>query len=91
MPDLSSAVRVRFASQAIEDVLGYEPDEVINTSLWDYLHPDEILLAEEVLERNVRHDKAATLNYFHIRHRQGHWVTCEVMSTVVYNMLVATE
>lgn len=89
-PDLSSQVRVRFASQAVEDVLGYEPDEVVNTSMWDYLHPDEIPLAEEVLEHNLRHDKAATLNYFHIRHKNGHWLRCEAMATVVYNVLVAS-
>ncbi|KAJ5172679.1 hypothetical protein N7492_005272 [Penicillium capsulatum] len=88
--DLSLDASIRYASDSIRAVLGYEPHEVLNRSCWDYFHPQELPFARSVHGRGVRLDKAAVLNYCSIRHRNGWWVGCECVFTVVYDVLIAS-
>lgn len=90
MADLSHDASIRYASDSIQVVLGYEPHEVINRSCWDYFHPQELPFARSVHGRGVRLDKAAVLNYCSIRHKNGSWVGCECVFTVVYDVLIAS-
>lgn len=90
IPDLTQDARIRYASDTIEDILGYQPQEVVNKSCWDYLHPDEIPFARTVHGRGVKLDKAAVLKYCQVKHRNGSWVGCECVFTVVYDVLVAS-
>ncbi|OOQ83133.1 hypothetical protein PEBR_36626 [Penicillium brasilianum] len=77
-------------SRHIQVVLGYQPPEVLNRSCWDYFHPQELQFARSVHGRGVRLDKAAVLNYCSIRHKNGSWVGCECVFTVVYDVLIAS-
>jgi len=78
-----------FASESIADILGYRPDEVIGRSCFEYFHPDEIPFARDIHSRGVQLDKAAVLHYARIRGRDGQWVSCECVFTIVYEVLVA--
>lgn len=71
-------------------MLGYLPADVVGRAVWEYLHPDEIPFAKTVHRRGIHHDKAAVLSYFQIRHKQGHWVFCESVFTIVYDVMVAS-
>ncbi|KAJ5974172.1 hypothetical protein N7481_011382 [Penicillium waksmanii] len=88
--DLSRDASILYASDSIHVVLGYQPHEVLNRSCWDYFHPQELSFARSVHGRGVRLDKAAVLNYCSIRHRDGSWVGCECVFTVVYDVLIAS-
>ncbi|KAJ5176022.1 uncharacterized protein N7482_001899 [Penicillium canariense] len=88
--DLSRDASIQYASDSIEVVLGYQPHEVLNRSCWDYFHPQELHFARSVHGRGVRLDKAAVLNYCSIRHKNGLWVGCECVFTVVYHVLIAS-
>jgi len=63
---------------------------VLGRSCWDYFHPDEIHLARKVHSRGVSLDKASVLNYCRVRHKDGSWIGCECVFTVVYDVLVAS-
>lgn len=89
-PDLSCDASIRYASDSIQVVLGYQPHEVLNCSCWEYFHPHELPFARSVHGRGVRLDKAAVLNYCSIRHKNGSWVGCECVFTVVYDVLIAS-
>lgn len=65
------------------------PYEVVHKSCWEYFHPDEIPFARTVHGRGVELDKAAVLNYCLVRHKNGAWIGCECVFTVVYDVLVA--
>ncbi len=78
-----------FASESIVDILGFHPEEVTGMSVFDYFHPDEMAAARLVHGRGVYMDKAAVRNYARIRNREGGWVGCECVFTVVYDVLVA--
>ncbi|KAJ5547932.1 hypothetical protein N7513_005166 [Penicillium frequentans] len=88
--DLSRDASIRYASESIQVVLGYQPYEVLNRSCWEYFHPQELPFARSVHGRGVRLDKAAVLNYCSIRHKDGSWVGCECVFTVVYDVLIAS-
>ncbi len=81
--------RVVFASESITDVLGYTLEEVLNVSCFDFFHPDELPFARKIHGRGVHLDKAAMLAYCQVKHKEGHFVTCETIFSVVYDVFVA--
>lgn len=85
MPDAN----ILFASESIVDILGYHPDEVRGRSCFDYFHPDEVPFARDIHKKGVELDKAAVLHYARIRGRDGQWIGCECVFTIVYDVLVA--
>ena len=86
--DLSLDARLLYVSSSIEDILGYKPQEVIGRSCWDYFHPDEIPFARAIHGRGIKMDKAAALNYCQIKNKDGRWVGCECVFTIVHDVLV---
>ena len=86
--DLSDDAHILYSSDSIVDILGHTPDEVVNRSVWQFFHPEELPLAREQHSRGVRLDKAAVLSYCRLRNRQGDWVGCECCFSVVYDVLV---
>lgn len=86
--DLSDDAHILYSSDSIVDILGHTPDEVVNRSVWQFFHPDELPLAKAQHSRGVRLDKAAVLSYCRLKNRQGEWVGCECCFSVVYNVLV---
>ncbi|KAG8531676.1 uncharacterized protein KY384_003308 [Bacidia gigantensis] len=88
--DVSLDARILYVSQSIEDILGYHPNEVVGRSCWEYFHPDEIPFAQAIHGRSIRLDKAAVLNYCQVKNKQGQWVGCECVFTVVHDTLVAS-
>ncbi len=89
LPDLSPEANILYASESIVDILGFQPAEVIGKSCFDYFHPEEIPFARTIHIRSVQMDKAASLHYARIQNREGQWVGCECVFTVVYEVLVA--
>jgi len=87
--DLSSDARIRYVSDSIEDILGYQPHEIRGQSCWDYFHPTEIPFARAVHGRGIYLDKVSALNYCQIKHKDGSWVGCECVFTIVYDVLVS--
>ncbi|KAL9587011.1 MAG: hypothetical protein Q9212_000539 [Teloschistes hypoglaucus] len=87
--DLSLDARLLYASQSIVDILGYTPQEVVGKSCWEYFHPDEIPFARAVHGRGVQLDKAAVLNYCQVKNKDGRWVGCECVFTIVHDVIIA--
>ncbi|MCJ1314833.1 hypothetical protein MMC15_000145 [Xylographa vitiligo] len=88
--DLSLDARLLYVSSSVTDILGYSPQEIVGKSCWEYFHPDEIPFARAIHGRGVQLDKAAVLNYCKIRDKQGYWVGCECVFTIVHDVLVAS-
>lgn len=71
----------RYASPSHERILGYRPADLLGTSAFDVLHPDDrphalALFAENIVERGA--PRTATLR---IRHANGSWRSVEAMGT----------
>ncbi|KAF3923194.1 hypothetical protein ABW20_dc0109645 [Dactylellina cionopaga] len=89
MHDLSSEARIVYASASVADVLGYPPEEVVGLSCFDFFHPDELPFARKVHTRGVRLDRAAVLVYCRVKHKDGSFIHCETIFSVVYDVFVA--
>ncbi|KAH6660695.1 hypothetical protein BKA67DRAFT_509648 [Truncatella angustata] len=87
--NLSPEANILFASASITEILGYEPHEVQGRPCFDYFHPDEEAWARKIHGRGVRLDKAASLHYLRVQHRNGQWISCECCFTIVHDVLVA--
>jgi PAS domain S-box-containing protein len=87
--DLSPEANILYASDSIVDILGFQPAEVLGKSCFEYFHPDEIPFARRVHSLGVQMDKAASLHYARVMNRDGLWVGCECVFTIVYEVLVA--
>jgi PAS domain S-box-containing protein len=72
---------IRFASPSVERVMGYAPDEVVGTSVFDWIHPDDVDLARSALETVL--SKGALEEYVELRdrHRNGRYRTIEVVAS----------
>lgn len=87
--DLSLDARLLYTSQSITDILGYLPRDVLGHSSWEFFHPDEIPFARAVHGRGVQLDKAAVLHYCQIKNKDGRWVGCECVFTIVHDVIIA--
>lgn len=69
--------RFRWVSPAMQDVLGYEVDEVIGRSMQDLLRPEDHELFERALRQLVEPGIEEVRLRYSARHRDGHWVPME--------------
>jgi PAS domain S-box-containing protein len=66
-----------YVSPASRDVLGYNPDELLNIRSGDLIHPEDWPEALNDLEDMLaRHHRTSTMSY-RARHKAGHWVRVE--------------
>jgi diguanylate cyclase (GGDEF)-like protein/PAS domain S-box-containing protein len=61
-----------YASPSHKEVLGYEPEELVGTHLYDYIHPDD--LKEETPTDPKQWNTRRRLVNIRFRHKDGHWV-----------------
>ncbi|KAJ5052308.1 uncharacterized protein L3040_002061 [Drepanopeziza brunnea f. sp. 'multigermtubi'] len=87
--NLSPEAIIMFASESIVDILGFAPEEVIGRSWFDYFHPDDLFTARHFHHEKIKMDRASVLHYPRIGNRDGYWVSCECVFTVVYDVLVS--
>ena len=86
--DLTPNANIVFTSDSIVDVLGWSPGDFVNHSYWEFFHPDELPLAKRKHGEGVAQDKAAILSYCRMLDRDGNYLGCENVFTVVYNVIV---
>jgi PAS domain S-box-containing protein len=73
---------VVFTSLAVEDLLGYTPDELVSRNIDTLLHPDDLAGAKASIAETIATGNSA-LTHVRARHRDGRWVSLEVKGTAV--------
>jgi len=72
--ELDAEGRLLFASPSFEQVLGYHPKELVGTTPFGLLHPEQVEpLAERFLERLSATRPGNRTEVFRVRHRDGSW------------------
>lgn len=74
---------LRFVSPAVERILGYKPEELLGTSAFDIIHPDDKAGPLEALRRVVADDGAPQSVMFRMRHKNGEWRYVDARGTVI--------
>jgi PAS domain S-box-containing protein len=65
---------ITYASPAVERLLGYRVPEVLQRSIWEFIHPDDLAMTTEALRITIEtvHGVADPITY-RVRHRSGAW------------------
>lgn len=75
-----------FVSPAVKRILGYAPEELQGSRITDLLDQKGFLHSQEILQNLERSPTGChNPNEYKIRHKDGHWVDVEVLSSAVYN------
>ena len=73
---------LRYASPAFRRILGYAPDEVIGTKVFDYVHPDDLSRVLQETEKTVTGEGEGTnVVEYRFRHKDGSWRWMEGVGT----------
>jgi two-component system cell cycle sensor histidine kinase/response regulator CckA len=76
----NAEARVIYMSATSQEMLGYEPGELVGTTAIPILaHPDEV---EDLMERfleTIKSDRPVRVDPFRLRHRNGSYLWCEAV------------
>lgn len=75
----------QWVSPSVEDLLGYTPDELIGTSAWSLMHPDDVATVLTLGTRTARaHGSLTAPRRTRLRHADGRWVWTETTNSFQY-------
>jgi PAS domain S-box-containing protein len=66
-----------YLSPASRELLGYEPEELINSHVLDIAHPDDAAMVETSLKNLLSSASGHQTVTYRLRHKDGHWVWLE--------------
>ncbi|CAN5885699.1 hypothetical protein BH23ACT11_BH23ACT11_15930 [soil metagenome] len=64
---------IRYESPAVERVLGYQPQEMVRTSAFDYVHPDDLDRVVDAFLDGVASNLSTAAVECRFRHKDGSW------------------
>jgi PAS domain S-box-containing protein len=76
--------RCTFASPASQDVLGHPPAELVGTSAFDFVHPDDAAALRRMLDDLLARPELPVRITLRMRHRGGSW---RLLETVARNLV----
>jgi len=79
-----SSYRIKFANQALQDIIGYAPEEIELEQIRPALHADDVREHQRKLRYLRDTPRSSIFSRHRTRHRDGHWVWLETRG---YNML----
>ncbi len=71
-----------YASAGTRALLGYEPEELIGHSSYDFIHPDDLDDVRGAHAALAKGNDRIDVRYRH-RHKDGHYVACETIARAV--------
>lgn len=75
---------IRYQSPSVERVLGYEPDDLTDKSIFDFVHPDDRPSVIDVFAETIQILGATASMEFRFRHNDGSW---RILEAMVNNLL----
>jgi PAS domain S-box-containing protein len=64
---------IRFISGSVSRILGYRPEELLGTSAFALIHPDDLADVTEAIRAGLEHRDTGLPMTFKARHRDGSW------------------
>jgi PAS domain S-box-containing protein len=72
---------IRYQSPSSKRLLGYEPEEFVGRSVFDFAHPDDAATARQFFTQAVQTRKAGRPQQLRLRHKDGSWRIFEAISS----------
>lgn len=74
---LSRDFQIDYLSPSSQKILGHDPGALIGTFLTDYIHPDDIKPAQDLLQKIIANDGATAMAEYRFKHADGGWIWLE--------------
>ena len=68
---------IRFESHSLADQLGWEPDEILGHSAFEFVHPEDCQAVLSAFAESLRTEGPTPLLCFRFRHKEGMYCTLE--------------
>jgi PAS domain S-box-containing protein len=78
-PDLTCT----YISPSVRETLGYEPDEILGLSAYDYFHHDDIPVISRLHDDLLKSPEKRVTVAYRLRHKQGHYVWVEATAKII--------
>ena len=81
---LDVAGRITYASASSIRIFGFASEEVVGTSAFDFLHPDDFKSSMDAFERVLRQPGGSAQIRYRVRHKDGRyiWVDCRAINAM---------
>ena len=80
---------LKFESQSAKNVIGYEPEERLGHSAFEYIHPDDRERIFTTFMNSVKEDEKVKVIQYRYRHKNGTWRYLETTgSNLITNPLI---
>jgi two-component system cell cycle sensor histidine kinase/response regulator CckA len=76
---------ISFQSPSVERVLGYRPEELDGTSVFDLVHPDDLPGAGRRMAQVLAAQGPTRMSLIRLRHRDGSWRALEAVGTSMFD------
>jgi diguanylate cyclase (GGDEF)-like protein/PAS domain S-box-containing protein len=73
---------IRYESPSIEQVLGYQPEELIGKNVFDFVHPGDLPYVLEGFKEGLKAAGATLSRVYRFRHKDGSWRMLESIGKV---------
>jgi two-component system, cell cycle sensor histidine kinase and response regulator CckA len=74
-----------YASPASRELLGLEPEAVVERNAYDFFHPDDLPAIRQAHDAMLKDSRAVTVSY-RLRHKDGHYTWVESKSRTIHNL-----
>jgi PAS domain S-box-containing protein len=74
-----------YVSPAVERVLGYSVEEALKMRVTEFLNQDGMAQMKQYIQTRLHSEQPARPNEYKMRHKDGHWVDLEVISSPIYD------
>ncbi|KAF9112823.1 hypothetical protein BGX30_007164, partial [Mortierella sp. GBA39] len=86
--DLTPEARTLWVSSSIIDCLGYTPEEFVQFTTYDILHPDDYEIASVAHRENVLNDMVASQLVLRLRTKEGSYVATTSIFSLCYDFII---
>src|ERR1017187_7796743 len=69
--------KIRYESPSLERVLGYKPEELVGSNAFEFIHPEDVGLIQDIFTEAINQDDRVMHAEFRFRHKDGSWRTFE--------------
>lgn len=76
---LDTGAMIKFISSSVEKIMGYKPEEVMGTCVFQYIQFDEVKPAKNVFDQLVTNPCAKACFECHGQHKEGYWLEFEAV------------
>ena len=74
----------QYVSPSVKNILGYLPSELIGETIFNNIHPEDVLHVKNTIE-NAFHYLSSGTNTCRYKHKDGHYIWLEIRGNIIFD------